>query len=393
VIRKVAKISLLAGGDDYYPLGLCSGLVSNGVRVNYIGGEAFKEADILKNENVCFYNLRGSQNPNSPKVEKAFRVLRYYLRLIKYAWKRDTTLFHIQWLNKFIYFDRTILNLYYKLLGKKLVFTAHNVNEGLRDGTDNFLNRQSLKLMYRIVDHIIVHTDKMRRQVIEQFDVNENKVSVIPFGINSMVFKSSLTRAEARKRLGLADNERVALFFGRITPYKGLDDLLLALTEMKKRQQFIKLIIAGSIEKNSEKYWQSVQRIIKDNGLKDWVFEKTEIVPDRDVEVYFKAADVLVLPYKYIFQSGVLFLAFNFGLPVIATDVGSLREYIIDGKIGFICRSGDPLDLAEKIGLYFRSNVYRNLEQNRLNITNYAMEKYSWDKVGEKTHSLYESLF
>ena len=59
-------------------------------------------------------------------------------------------LFHILWNNKFQFFDRTLLMLYYRLLGKKIAFTAHNVNAGKRDSNDSWLNRLSLKIQYRL---------------------------------------------------------------------------------------------------------------------------------------------------------------------------------------------------------------------------------------------------
>jgi D-inositol-3-phosphate glycosyltransferase len=295
-------------------------------------------------------------------------------------------------LNKFVYFDRTLLNLYYKMLGKKLIFTAHNVNAGIRDGTDSFMNRLSLNFMYKLVDHIIVHTEKMKQQLIEGFGIQEDKVTVIPYGINDMVFKSDLTRMEARKKLNLDDGGRIALFFGVITPYKGLEYLLWALTKRREKDDPFRLIIAGKVDKKFSQYWKSVQRIAKEHNLGDYIIERIGYIADKDVEVYFKAADVLILPYKYIFQSGILFLAFNFGLPVIATDVGSLREFIIDGKTGFLCKPEDPDDLAEKINIYYNSHLFRNAEENREKIIGYANEKYSWGKIGEKTHDLYKSL-
>lgn len=388
------KITLVVGGggDTYYELGLLSELIANGVHVDFIGSDSTKDAGIFKDENVSFYNLRGSQVSNAPMKEKIVRIFRYYLRLIKYSWKTDSKLFHIQWLNKFIHFDRVFLNLYYKMLGKKLIFTAHNVNEGVRDGTDSLINRLSLNFMYKVMDHIIVHTDKMRRQVIEDFGVNENKVTIIPFGINNMVFKSNLTRIEARSKLALDSNERTVLFFGRITPYKGLKCLLLALANQRKKDYAFRLIIAGKISKNYEEYWEEIQRIINENNLRDHIVEKIGYIPDKDIEVFFKAADVLVLPYEYIFQSGVLFLAFNFGLPVIATDVGSLKEFIDEGKTGFMCKPENPVDLAGKIELYFKSDLFKNLELNRDKIIKYSNEKYSWKVIGEKTCALYKKL-
>jgi glycosyltransferase involved in cell wall biosynthesis len=254
------------------------------------------------------------------------------------------------------------------------------------------MNRLGLKFMYKIVDHIIVHTEKMRRQIVREFGVGESKVSVIPHGIVNVISRSDLTSTEAKRKLSLRENERAVLFFGVIAPYKGLEFLLLALSEMKKKRELCKLIIAGRIEKKSKRYWEFIQGIIKDHGLRECVVEKAETIADKDVEIYFKAADVLALPYKCVFQSGVLFLAFNFGLPVIATDVGSLGESIIDRKTGFLCRAGDPVDLADKISRYFRSELFLNLDRNRLRIMEYAKERYSWDDIARKTRSIYEGL-
>ena len=387
-------ITLIAagGGDLYYELGLCLGVTSNGVHVDYIGSDSVRNANVWEKENVTFINLRGSQDPAAHMATKIFRILIFYFRLIKYAWKTDSKLFHIQWPNKFVYFDRIFLNMYYKMLGKKLVFTAHNVNAGIRDGNDNSLNRFSLKVMYKIVDQIIVHTNNMKDLLIQGFGVSEGKVAVIQYGINDMVFESNLTRKEARGKLGLDEDEKIALFFGNIVPYKGLEYLLMALARQRNCNDSIRLIIAGKQDRNYEKYFESIQEIIKSQDLKGHIIEKVGHIPDEDIEIYFKTADVLVLPYKYIFQSGVLFLAYNFGLPVIASDVGSLREFIDEGKTGFICKPENVSDLYEKIIKYFKSDLFKNLDKNREEIKNNAKEKYSWEKIGKETVELYKRL-
>jgi glycosyltransferase involved in cell wall biosynthesis len=88
----------------------------------------------------------------------------------------------------------------------------------------------------------------------------------------------------------------------------------------------------------------------------------------------------------------VLFLGYNFGLPVIATDVGSLREDIIEGKTGFICRPEDAADLARVIETYFASDLYRSLNSRRQEIKAYARERHSWDVVGQLTVNVYAKL-
>lgn len=388
------KITLLTGGDasPHYVLGLLSGLISLGIKVDFIGSDAVKDAQGIKSQNVTFYNLRGDQNPNAPIKEKMCRVLKYYFKLVKYAAKTDSRVFHIQWLNKFTHFDRTFLNIYYEMLGKKVVFTAHNINAEERDGKSTFINRLSLKCMYGIVGHIIVHTKKMKAQLIEVFNIRENKVTVIPHGILNIVPNTELTTMEAKQKLALKGNDKVLLFFGRIAPYKGLEYLMLALVKLKEKYNDLRLIIAGRVNRKSGVYWENINRIIEERDLTDYIIRKIGFIPDEEIEVYYKCADVLILPYKNIFQTGVTFLSYSFGLPVIASDVGSLREDIVEGKTGFVCQPENPEDLAEKIELYFDSALYRNLEGNREKIIKYANEKYSWEKIGEKTCAVYRNL-
>ena len=136
--------------------------------------------------------------------------------------------FHILWNNKFAIFDRTFLTLYYKLLRKRIVLTAHNVNIGKRDGKDTRLSRLTFQIQYDLADHIFVHTDKMKSELISEFGVTGTRITVIPFGINNAVPRTNLSPSEARRRLGIRDTDKAILFFGKIGPYKGLDYLVAA---------------------------------------------------------------------------------------------------------------------------------------------------------------------
>jgi D-inositol-3-phosphate glycosyltransferase len=117
-----------------------------------------------------------------------------------------------------------------------------------------------------------------------------------------------------------------------------------------------------------------------------------QFIPDEEMELYLKGGDVLVLPYKEIFQSGVLFLAYSFGLPVVATDVGSFREEIVEGKTGFLCKPGDPADLAKAIETYFASDLYKNFKVRRQEIKDYANAHHSWRAVAELTENAYAKI-
>ena len=113
-----------------------------------------------------------------------------------------------------------------------------------------------------------------------------------------------MTRAEARSELHLRDQEKVLLFFGNIAPYKGIEYLIYAINHLIKKDDTFRLIIAGQI-KDCQIYWEEVERIIKGLELSNYIIKKIEYIPDEDVEVLFKSSDVLILPYKFIYQSGV----------------------------------------------------------------------------------------
>ena len=122
------------------------------------------------------------------------------------------------------------------------------------------------------------------------------------------------------------------------------------------------------------------------------VLFRLQFIPVDEVETYFSAADCLVLPYKRIYQSGVIFLAYRFGLPIIATDVGSFREDIIDGVTGFICKPDDAEDMAEKLRMFFNSDLFRQREQTRTHIIELAEQKYSWSNIGRQTYEVYAKV-
>ena len=226
---------------------------------------------------------------------------------------------------------------------------------------------------------------------MDEFGVPGVRVTVIPFGINNAVPNTDLTPADAKQRLGIRGEDRTILFFGRITPYKGLEYLIAAFRQILAGRENYRLIIAGRPDK-CETYWRAIWEDIREDVRRGRILLRAEFIPDDEVEVYFKAADVLVLPYTDIYQSGVMFLGQSFGLPVLAADVGSLKDEIVEGQMGFVFRREDPVDLAKAIERYFTSDLYADLNSRRREIRDYATEQHSWDVVGQITMSLYAGL-
>ena len=391
-LGQIGAALLTGGSDPHYTFGLAKSLIPQGVCVDVVGSSEMDTPEMHNTAGLNFLNFRGDQNPNASFLTKVSRILRYYARLMRYAGHAKPEIFHILWNNKFQFFDRTFLMLYYKMRGKKITLTAHNINDGRRDQCDSWFNRLTLRIQYHLVDHIFVHTRKMKKELIEDFGVREQAVTVIPYGINNAVPHTDLTPAEAKRLLGISKDEKVVLFFGNIRPYKGLEYLVAAFRRLVADHAEYRLIIAGRLFKGTENYWAEIQQAIRSLPVQGRVIVKSEFIQDEETELYFKASDVLALPYTEIFQSGILSLGYSFGLPVIATDVGSFREDVIEGTTGFVCSPRDPVDMSDAIETYFQSELFKNLNRRRQEIKDYAEEHYSWQSVAGLTCNVYAGL-
>ena len=386
------SVALLTGGGDRpYAFGLATALIAQGAGFDFIGSDELDFPELHGIEGISFLNLRGNQRPDVGLLEKIGRIAAYYGKLLHYAATAPPPLFHILWNNKFEYFDRTLLMLYYRALNKKIVLTVHNVNTQLRDGRDSRLNRWTLRRQYRSADHIFVHTEAMRQELLDEYGVYSGQVTVIPFGINNSVPNTSLKSSEAKQKLGIGSGEKVILFYGNVTPYKGLEYLVSAFRRVQERRPGYRLIIAGR-PKGCAEYWAGIREKLREEVQSGRALIRDEFIPDEETEIYFKAADVFVLPYRHIYQSGVLFLGYSFGLPVIAANVGSIRDEVLETKTGFMFQAEDSNDLADAIERYFGSDLYANLNVRRQEITDYALQRHSWDTVGRATMNVYATL-
>lgn len=384
-------IALFTGGvDKPYAVGLATSLADNNVLLDVIGSDELECPELTDSANVAFLNYRGHQGPDTFRA-KTKRLLRYYYRIFRYIATSDATIFHILWhTRKLLYFDRTLLLLYIKLCGKQIAFTAHNVNAARRDGTDSLLNRLTLQFQYAFMDQIFVHTDRMKAELISDFHVRESKITIIPYPVNQVIPDSTLTPSQARERLGIAATDKVLLFFGRLCPYKGVETLITAFQTLCQRDPAYKLLIAGSPSEEDLAYVDTIRQSL--DQMNERVIAALRFIPDEQVELYFKSADVLVLPYKDIFQSGILFLAYTFGLPVIASDVGSFRTSVIEGETGYIFTPGDPADLTRILDTYFHSSIFHHLDHTRKAIQNYVQLHHSSSRAAHLTRTAYLKL-
>lgn len=184
-------------------------------------------------------------------------------------------------------------------------------------------------------------------------------------------FGEIIVKSEARKVLGLPENEKIILFFGFIRKYKGLDLLLKAMAFSSIKQSGIKLLVAGEFYEDRKLY----DELIAQNNLLPHLILKTDFIPDNMVRYYLCAADFVIQPYRNATQSGVTPLAYHFEKPMLVTNVGGLPDLVPEGKVGLICEP-NPDSIAFNI-----LKLYELGENYFLPHLREEKKKYSWHNL------------
>jgi len=191
------------------------------------------------------------------------------------------------------------------------------------------------------------------------------------------------TRETARAKLGLAPDADVALFFGYVRRYKGLDSLLEAWPLVRAKRP-VTLIVAGESYEDAAPYHELAEKAGGEPGVRLML----RYIPDDEVEALFKAADVAVLPYRSATQSGVTHVAYALGVPVITTDVGGLAETVRPGETGLVVPPGDRDALAGAIVRYFEQGLAPKLRAGVAAL----QHEHSWEVLAGEVMALGDTL-
>jgi glycosyltransferase involved in cell wall biosynthesis len=187
-------------------------------------------------------------------------------------------------------------------------------------------------------------------------------------------FGQAIPKSQIQKELGL-DSRKVLLFFGFVRRYKGLDRLLQAMPEIVRRVPEAHLLVVGEFFDDPEEY----QRMLRENGMEDRVTIHNIYVPYDEVARWFSAADLLVLPYRSATNSGIVQIGYNFALPSVVTDVGSLSEVVIDGVTGYVVNDAEPSTLAEAVAAVYTGDTLATFAENIV----VERQKFSWEAFVE----------
>lgn len=241
------------------------------------------------------------------------------------------------------------------------------IADNLKPHEKGFGDTTFTKYFIGSVDAFITMSKKVLKDV-KSFTSKSVEQAVHPLYDN---FGEPMAKQEARKHLGLPENDKIILFFGFIRKYKGLDLLLQAMTFPAVMQSGIKLLIAGEFYEDRKLY----DNFIAENNLLKQLILKTDFIPDSMVKYYLSAADFVIQPYRNATQSGVTPLAYHFEKPMLVTNVGGLPDLVPDGKVGLICEPS-PDSIALNI-----LKLYELGENCFLPHLREEKKKYSWHNL------------
>jgi D-inositol-3-phosphate glycosyltransferase len=234
---------------------------------------------------------------------------------------------------------------------------------------------------------IIAATAGERQELIGHYDAAPDKIGVVPCGVNLDLFRP-VPRAAARRQLGLADN-KVLLFVGRLDPLKGIDRLLRAVPLLPEREGLRLLVIGGDEYSQSE--MDRLRGLAAALGIGDAVTFQGLVKQER-LPYYYSAADVCVVPSYHESFGLVALESLACGTPVVASDVGNLRNIIRQGETGFVVPENTPTRLAGAIAL-FLDGAPRDMESTRImraSVSRYAWKNIAVDITAELRRAQYE---
>jgi beta-1,4-mannosyltransferase len=297
--------------------------------------------------------------------------------------RKQNSILHLHWISDFYRGRRPWLRIFKfaalliaaRILGHKIVWTAHNILPHRQ--THPAIDLAGRYLITLLADAVIVHCDYARLQIAKKYR-RQKKVYVIAHGNYSGMYDNKSTRLQARRSLDIENQRFVYLFFGKLLDYKRVDYLIDTFIRMDDENSY--LLIAGQCpedeQRRLEKLCMGSTRIRMDFGF----------ISDDKVQLYFKAADVLVTPFSEVLTSGSVILGLSFGLPIIAPQRGCLPE-LINSRTGILFSEKDPEGLLHAM----QSIQTMNLEKMGQAAYNCA-ETLDWTKIAHATFDLYSKL-
>ena len=383
---KIGMIEIVSshGGMNYYDFGLMMGFarLNQSVTLYTSCGLNF---DISTNKALAVSLTYRGVFDKSIKIKRLFKFIRGTVVSIRDIKRSSEQIVHFQIFA--ITFLEFFVIWYSKRQGLKTIVTVHDVESFNRKN-----GRKISKIFYRYIDAVIVHNNSSYNTLItylKKIGVNTliNNCHIIHHGSYIGLLPPKIEKKKAKERFGISTDTFVFLFFGQIKKVKGLDILLEAYTRLLQMSgRKIKLIIAGKFWKDDP---STYEKIITDNNLSKYIYKDIRYIDDKDIVYYYSAADCVVLPYRKIFQSGVLLMAQSYNIPVLVSDLPGMTEIITDNENGFVFNSGDYKSLCDKMNDILNCN---HMNKILTNAYTKLVNDYNWNDIAEKQLAVIKSL-
>ena len=314
------------------------------------------------------------------------------LPIFKAAMAREKhfDLVHIHWIyfnitgkNRYLYFFSCLKFLFdiliTRLAGFKFVWTVHDYLG--HDSKFPGLELWTRRLFVKFVNRIICLNEMTVETIAKEYKFNPRKAIVIPHGHYRDVYDKPVDLVEARKELNLPESGKVYLNLGLLKPYKGIENLLRVWQDSQDIFAGNTLLIVG--KPVDEDYVKKLQDLAA--GIEGVIIYPQFIENDK-LHLYFSAANVVVLPFKKILNSGSLILAMSFGKPVIAPRLGGIVEVLGEAN--------DLLyDPEDKDGLLKGMQKSTNIDLDKLSeLVEKACDRLDWNLIGQDTVEVYRSV-
>jgi glycosyltransferase involved in cell wall biosynthesis len=268
-----------------------------------------------------------------------------------------------------------------RLCGCRIVWTVHDLSnhENLYPRIDRVANETVARLAHRL----IVHCDAARDIVHTQLNAPRSKIDVVEHPSFVGVYPDTISKQEARRKLGVDQDRRLYLFLGLIRPYKGVPRLIRAFGDADVPSST--LLVAGSVYDRWEAADTLEATIRTAAEANPNVRFDPGFIPDDELQTYLRAADVFVVPYREALTSGALVLGMSFGLACIAPRVGCMKAMMQSGGVTFDPNSTDDLRAALEEVADLDTEAVGRSNQERIS-------QHTWRKMAQETHLIYRQL-
>jgi glycosyltransferase involved in cell wall biosynthesis len=258
-------------------------------------------------------------------------------------------------------------------------------------GLATSLANQLYANVYNNFSVLFFHAENNRQRFLSLFQVAQKNTYIIPMG-NENMFPASAgaekIRQQLQQRYQINSAHSIVLFFGTITPSKGVTDLLHAFSLICPQLPQTRLVIAGFPTKHIDA--TALQQLTTDLGIAKFTVFDLRYLPIEEVGPLMSLARVVVYPYHNSTQSGALQVAYSFGKPVIATRVGGLPEAVEDGRSGFLVPPESPTELAKAI--YRLMDKPELAEEMGAYARHLSETRYSWQPIAQQIITVYRDL-